>query len=102
MKRRSEVLVRKKNRQEEGEKKLPTLTNFIPDRSQDGSSPGKAFPDPEASPMDLDFLTGLRSSGPESESLVESFLERFLSGFGILAETKSSSKRKARIGTGRA
>ena len=73
---------------------MPTLTNFIPDRSQDGSSPGNAFPDPEASPMDLDFLTGLRSSGPESESLVESFLERFLSGFGILGLKRKAARKE--------
>jgi hypothetical protein len=76
--------------------KLRTFTNFIPSSCHDGSGPGRAFPDdPDDEADDLSgaelfaFLTGLRSSGPESESeSVDSFLGRFFSGFGILVELK--------------
>ena len=72
----------------------PTFTNFIPSSCHDGSGPGNAFPDdPEDEADDLagaelfDFLGGLRSSGPESESeSLDSFLARFFSGFGIFEE----------------
>ncbi len=68
-----------------------TLTNFVPPRSHEGSGPGKACPADETEVVSasleaaFDFLTTLRSSGPESESSVsDSFFERFLTGFGIL------------------
>ncbi len=68
----------------------------MPSSCHDGSGPGSALPeddDPAAEAEGLselfDFLGGLRSSGPESESeSLVSFLARFFSGFDILEEFK--------------
>jgi hypothetical protein len=58
-----------------------TLANFIPPRSQEGSA--SLEPAEEAAGFDC-FLAGPLSSGPESDSESDSFLDLFLS-FGIVA-----------------
>lgn len=61
----------------------------MPDKSQEGSFPGRAFPEapdglaPESA-AGLAFLTGVLSSGPESLESLESLLERFLSCLGMI------------------
>ena len=80
---------------------LCTLTNFMFPRPHEGSplvSPGMAqglspLLPPELDPPLLDFLTGVGSSGPESELESDSFRDRFLVSLGIfLAKSPATEK----------
>ena len=89
---RSDSVCRCVDRPENG-RNLLTLTNFIFPRDHDGSplfsSPGMA----QGFPLELllapppplleDFLTGVGSSGPESD-VSESLRERFLASLGMV------------------